>query len=95
MKAEKKPLNGFGLTVKHELVDLNRTQRWLIEETKKQLPHRYLDSSYLQKLMVGEVHSEFLRECHSDSVRNSAWLSPRKCLIQQICQNVKTRYTAC
>lgn len=58
MKAEKKPLNGFGLTVKHELVDLNRTQLWLIEETKKQLPHRYLDSSYLQKLMVGEVHSE-------------------------------------
>jgi len=58
MKAEKKPLNDFGLTVKHELVDLNRTQRWLIEETKKQLPHRYLDSSYLQKLMVGEVHSE-------------------------------------
>ena len=58
MRSLKKPLTAFGLAVKHELVDLNRTQCWLIEEAKKQLPHRYLDSSYLQKLMVGEIHSE-------------------------------------
>lgn len=58
MKMEKKALCEFGVCVKHRLVELNRTQLWLISETKKLLPNRYIDSSYLHKLMVGEVHSD-------------------------------------
>ena len=58
MKIEKKALCEFGVCVKHRLVELNRTQLWLISETKKLLPNRYLDSSYLHKLMVGEVRSD-------------------------------------
>lgn len=58
MKIEKKPLCEFGVCVKHRLVELNRTQLWLISETKKLLPNRYIDSSYLHKLMVGETHSD-------------------------------------
>ena len=58
MKIEKKALCEFGVRVKHRLVELNRTQLWLISETKKLLPNRYIDSSYLHKLMVGEVHSD-------------------------------------
>ena len=58
MKIEKKSLCEFGVRVKHSLVEINKTQLWLISETKKLLPNRYLDSSYLHKLMVGEVHSE-------------------------------------
>lgn len=58
MKIEKKSLCEFGVRVKHSLVEINKTQLWLISETKKLLPNRYLDSSYLHKLMVGEVHSD-------------------------------------
>ena len=58
MKIEKKSLCEFGVCVKHRLVELNRTQLWLISETKKLLPNRYIDSSYLHKLMVGEVQSD-------------------------------------
>lgn len=58
MKIEKKALCEFGVRVKHRLVELNRTQLWLISETKKLLPNRYIDSSYLHKLMVGEAHSD-------------------------------------
>ena len=53
MKIEKKSLCEFGVRVKHSLVEINKTQLWLISETKKLLPNRYLDSSYLHKLMVG------------------------------------------
>lgn len=35
----------------------SKTQTWLIEEVKKKLPNKYLDSSNLYKIMTGELNS--------------------------------------
>lgn len=40
-----------------QLLKLNKTQMWLIEEVKKLLPNKYLDTSNLYKIMTGEINS--------------------------------------
>lgn len=54
----KKPLTDYGKTIKMRLLDLNKTQNWLIEEVKKILPNKYLDTSNLYKIMTGEINSK-------------------------------------
>lgn len=51
----KKELTSYGKKVKKKLIDLNKTQTWLIEEIKKELPTCYVDGSLLNKIFVGDV----------------------------------------
>lgn len=53
----KRPLTDYGIEVKVQLLKLNKTQMWLIEEVKKLLPNKYLDTSNLYKIMTGEINS--------------------------------------
>jgi len=43
----------FGKAVKKKLVDLDQTQRWLIDEVKSDTG-LYFDSGYLHRILVGE-----------------------------------------
>lgn len=54
----KRPLTEYGMAVKVQLLKLNKTQTWLIEEVRKILPNKYLDSSNLYKIMTGELNSK-------------------------------------
>ena len=54
----KKQLTAYGKQVKIKLVELDRTQAWLIEQVKKILPNKYLDTSKLYKIMTGELNSK-------------------------------------
>lgn len=50
-------MTDYGVDIKVQLLRLNKTQNWLIEEVKKILPGRYLDTSNLYKIMTGEIVS--------------------------------------
>ena len=47
----------YAIEIKNKLFKLNKTQSWLIEEVKKILPNKYLDTSNLYKIMTGEINS--------------------------------------
>lgn len=53
----KRPLTEYAIEIKNKLFKLNKTQSWLIEEVKKILPNKYLDTSNLYKIMTGEINS--------------------------------------
>lgn len=53
----KRPLTNYGIEIKMQLLRINKTQTWLIEEVKKLLPEKYLDTSNLYKIMTGEIRS--------------------------------------
>ena len=53
----KKQLTAYGKQIKIKLVELDRTQAWLIEQVKKILPGKYLDTSNLYKITTGEINS--------------------------------------
>lgn len=50
-------LNDFGVCVKKRLIDLNQNQAWLIDSVKRETG-KYMDNSYLNKLMTGKATSE-------------------------------------
>lgn len=52
-----KKLSDFGIEVKIRLLNLNKTQNWLIEEVKKDTG-LYFDDSYLHKILIGVKSSE-------------------------------------
>lgn len=53
-------VSDFKKTVKHRLVDLDRTQEWLMKEIRKRTVSQekpdgmYIDSPYLQKILNGQ-----------------------------------------
>jgi len=47
----------YGKQIKIELIDQGKTQKWLIEEIKKKLPDKYIDSSNLYKVLSGTLNS--------------------------------------
>lgn len=47
----------FGKTVKKKLIDMDKRQKWLIEEVRERTG-MFLDMSYLQKVMRGERHPQ-------------------------------------
>jgi hypothetical protein len=53
----KRPLTEYGKRIKICLMNLNRTQAWLIGEVKKILPDKYLDTSNFYKIITGEIDS--------------------------------------
>jgi hypothetical protein len=57
LSERKKPLAEYGIAVKVELLKRSKTQNWLIEEVKKILPNKYLDTSNLNRIMTGELNS--------------------------------------
>lgn len=58
----KRALTDYGLDIKTRLLKLNKTQNWLIEEVKKILPEKYLDTSNLYKIMTGKICSPEIME---------------------------------
>ncbi len=49
-----KKLCTFGKEIKTKLVAIDRNQKWLVEEVKKDT-HGYFDSGYLHRIMTGEL----------------------------------------
>ena len=47
-------LTDFGKEIKYKLIDLGKTQEWLIAEVKKETS-QYIDSSCLYKIMTGQI----------------------------------------
>lgn len=45
-------LSDFGKSIKIRLIEMNKTQRWLVNEVKK-TTGLYFDDGYLYKLLVG------------------------------------------
>lgn len=52
-----KLVTDFGKTVKKKLIDMDKRQKWLIEEVRERTG-MFLDMSYLQKVMRGERHPQ-------------------------------------
>ena len=48
-------LTEYGKKVKIKLLDVGKTQEWLIEEIKKNKPELYVDASVLRKIFTGEI----------------------------------------
>lgn len=44
----------FGKKIKKKLIDIDQTQNWLIEEVRMDTG-KYFDSSYLYKILTGEL----------------------------------------
>ena len=57
MSVRKFPLTEYGIKVNTSLLKNCQTQQWLIDEIKKKLPERFIDSSLLNKILTGRVHS--------------------------------------
>ncbi len=51
---EKKPLCEFGQKIEIQLVKINRTNAWLIDQVAKDTG-KYFDRSYLHKIKTGEA----------------------------------------
>ena len=54
-------LTPYGKEVKKRLIDLNRTQAWLIEQGKESTG-QYCDSSLIYKLSTGQLNVPKIRE---------------------------------
>lgn len=50
-------INDIGKTVKKALIDMDKSQKWLIEELHKILPDKYIDRSNLSKIFRGKLNS--------------------------------------
>ena len=50
----KAQLTQFGKDIKYRLIDLNKTQTWLMEQVTEQTG-LYMDSSYMTKIMTGQL----------------------------------------
>ena len=50
----KNPLTPYGKEVKHRLIELDRTNGWLIEEVNKRREPK-IDTSFMSKVLNGKV----------------------------------------
>lgn len=50
----RKDLCHFGKEIKKRLVDINKSQSWLIDEVAKDTG-KYFDNGYLYKILVGQL----------------------------------------
>ncbi len=57
MKLVNKSCSEFGKSIKKRLIEMDKTQNWLIEEFRLKLPDTYIDGSLLHKIIVGNVSS--------------------------------------
>lgn len=56
-KFDTKPLAPFGREIKIRLMDMGKSQSWLIEQVKERTGD-FFDSSYLYRIMTGAVPAE-------------------------------------
>lgn len=61
----KRSLTPLGMQIKIFLLNLNKTQEWLISQAREKTG-MYVDSSNLYKLMTGQLHSRRLE----NAIRN-------------------------
>lgn len=48
-------MSDFGKAVKIRLIELDRTQEWLIEQVKDRIDGDFFDSSYLHRILAGKT----------------------------------------
>ena len=51
-------LSDFGKAVKIRLIELDKTQAWLIEQVKERCGDEFFDSSWLHRILTGKVTGE-------------------------------------
>lgn len=56
-KEELAKVSDFGMVVKIRLMELQKTQAWLIEQVRERTGG-YFDSSYLHRILTGKLASE-------------------------------------
>lgn len=69
MSERKYPLTDYGIKVNTALMRMNKTQQWLIDELKKVLPDRFIDSSILNKVLTGRVNSVEIQTAINELVK--------------------------
>lgn len=55
MLERKNAVTPFGISVKMKLLELNKTQNWLIEQAKMVDSSIYIDSSVMNKVLTGQI----------------------------------------
>jgi len=55
MLERKNAVTPFGIFVKMKLLELNKTQNWLIEQAKMVDSSIYIDSSVMNKVLTGQI----------------------------------------
>jgi|GEM_PF-343306 len=55
MFERKNAVTSFGIAVKTKLLELNKTQNWLIEQVKALDDSIYIDSSVMNKVITGQI----------------------------------------
>lgn len=53
----KKALTPYGITVNVRLMEMGKKQTWLIEKIQELLPNRYIDSSFINRVLTGQTNS--------------------------------------
>lgn len=56
-KEELAKVSDFGMAVKIRLIEMQKTQEWLIEQVKEKTGD-YFDSSYLHRILTGKLPAE-------------------------------------
>lgn len=52
----------FGKAVKIRLIELEKTQEWLIEQVKERTGDRSFDSSWLHRILSGKLPAKYGRD---------------------------------
>lgn len=55
----------FGKKVRFALIDLDMSQKWLIEQVEKKTG-RYMDHSYLRRILTGKCNNQKIVKAISD-----------------------------
>lgn len=53
-----KKVSDFGISVKIRLMEMQRTQSWLIDQVKERSGDNFFDSSWLHRILTGQTPAE-------------------------------------
>lgn len=53
----KNALTPYGIKVNVRLLEMGKKQTWLIEKIQELLPSRYIDSSFINRILTGQTNS--------------------------------------
>ena len=53
----KNALTPYGIKVNVRLLEMGKKQTWLIEKIQELLPNRYIDSSFINRILTGQTNS--------------------------------------
>lgn len=57
MSERKNALTPYGIKVNVRLLEMGKKQTWLIEKIQELLPSRYIDSSFINRVLTGQTNS--------------------------------------